>query len=128
MANADPPHKIDDCESPGDWDIDAPDSHPSDEQVTHRHQEQHHQGEGEQKPDPPAQRSLSTENYRANLFRHRRKGVSGANDGKIRVCRWFKVLLHLITPYLIQCWDCAPRLSRLCGGGYSVRPANHSCA
>ena len=36
VADADPPHEVDDGEAPTDWDVDAPDANAFDEQVAPR--------------------------------------------------------------------------------------------
>ncbi len=84
VTDANPPHEVDDGESPGDGDVDAPDAYALVEQVADGKQQQHDEGEGEAEADPPAARRPRGLHDCADLVGYRAEGVPRADDGRRR--------------------------------------------
>ena len=64
VADADPPHEVDDREAPGHRDVDAPDADAHVEQPADGHRQDLQHGEPGQEADPPAPRVLAVEDDR----------------------------------------------------------------
>src|SRR5438128_1990394 len=100
MANADPPDKVDDRESPTDGNIDSPETDTVEKQVRDRQQQQLKQRERNRKADEPADRRLALQYDRADLVSDRTKGQLGAHDRMRRVNRQLAIVVfvHLFVP------------------------------
>ena len=85
VADTDPPHEVDDGESPADGDVHAPDAGTAYEKVTHRIQQAHHQQKRNAEADHPAIRNRTGEHDRADLVGNRGKGVSRLDDRGFRL-------------------------------------------
>ena len=70
VTNADPPDKIDDGESPRDWNIDAPDAHAAQKQIGDRRRENQDEQSGQRKTKSPCPARLSLENDVADFIRN----------------------------------------------------------
>ena len=71
VADADPPHEVDDREAPGDRDVDAPDADAHVEEPADRDDQHLQQREAGQEADPPAARVLVAEDDRRRWRRRR---------------------------------------------------------
>ena len=80
VADADPPHEVDDGKSPGDRHIDSPNADATQEQHPDRPEQQHHQRERQAKSHVPAQRRSPREHDRADLVSHRTIRVIAAQE------------------------------------------------
>src|SRR5262249_59195556 len=76
MADSDPPYKIDNGESPGYRDVDAPDADALEEKIRNGSEQHHHDCEREGEADQPAARRLAGEDDGADLVG--RSGISVA--------------------------------------------------
>ena len=82
VADSDPPDEIDDGESPGDGDHDAPDADAPVEQPRHRNQQNVHQQEGAREADEHLLRRLQERlvNHAADLVGDGAEVVAGTED------------------------------------------------
>jgi hypothetical protein len=81
MSDADPPDEIDDGESPGDGNIDAPDSYAAKKKVGDCSGEDHDQQKGDGKSELPWQAGFLIEDDRGDFVGHGGVIVPGRQDG-----------------------------------------------
>ncbi len=82
VADADPPHEVDDGEAPGHRDVDAPDADALEQQIADGVEQHHHEREGDGEADPPAARRPPRQRDGADLVRDRAEGVARPDDGR----------------------------------------------
>ncbi len=87
VADTDPPHEVDDGESPADGDGDAPDARALDEQVADGVQHHHGQQEDDAEAEEPSVRGGTGQHDGADLVRDRGEGVAGLDDRRSPVVR-----------------------------------------
>ena len=77
VADSDPPDEVDNRESPGAGNGDAPDADALQEEPRHRNHQQSGNTAGNRQPAKPAERRVAGEHQAGDLLRHRAEGVSG---------------------------------------------------
>ncbi len=96
MADADPPDEVDDCESPPDGDVDAPDARAFQEQVTERVQQHHRDHEAGTEADHPSHGRRAGQHDCADLVGHGGKRVPGFDDrSPFHHCVLFQMICHV---------------------------------
>src|SRR5205814_5921345 len=85
VADADPPDKVQDVQSPADRNVDAPKTDPFEQKLCDRQQQQLEKHKRDRKTDKPAQRRRALQDDRADLVRDGSKRQLWANDGMRRV-------------------------------------------
>jgi hypothetical protein len=80
VANSDPPNEVNDCESPADRNVDAPNPNAFAEQVRNgciQHPEQSHAKRNNQEPE---HRRVLLQHHAANAVRNRAQRLAGADN------------------------------------------------
>src|SRR5579871_235392 len=80
MANADPPHEVDDRKAPADRNVDAPDADALEEQVGQGEQQHHRHQEADPKADEPSCRGRPRQYDRADFVGDRAEREAGFDD------------------------------------------------
>src|SRR5262245_640622 len=88
MADADPPHEIDDVESPRHRDVDPKESYADEDQAGEGIQQHHHEEKRDGEAQVPAPSRPLTLHDRADLVRDRAERVPGTDHGWGISRRW----------------------------------------
>ena len=87
MTDSDPPHEINDGESPADGDIDSPNPDADRQQKVDRQVKETHESKSKSQPGPPSALGLFEQDDGADLVRDRGVGVPRNKDRNIRPYR-----------------------------------------
>ncbi len=87
VADADPPHEIDDGEAPADGDVDAPDAYALNQQVANGEIQEHQQREGNRETEDPALGRAASEHNGADLVGDSAQRITRLNNRMSR-CRF----------------------------------------
>ncbi len=135
VADADPPHKIDDGKSPADGNGDAPDPDAAHKQITNRVQHHHGQQESHAESDEPPARGRPREHDRADLVGDRGKGMPRLDDRSSAAGRRFAAFVHCLTRsstdpsyFPTQDSDSASPPNTSSADACSSPPASRNCA
>src|SRR5215469_4675115 len=83
MTDSDPPDEVDDCKSPADRDVYAPDPDALIEEIANGKQEPLQDQKADQHPQQPPVGDPAAQHNGADLFGDARVGVSRLNDGRL---------------------------------------------
>src|SRR5438270_13779901 len=85
MANANPPDKVDNSETPGHRHVDAPNANAHGQQIGHGKEQDHDQEKGQPKTHPPAPWRATAERNGADFIGDGGISVAGLEDGGARL-------------------------------------------
>ncbi len=123
MADTDPPHKVNDRESPPDRNVDTPDADALNKEPCGGRHQGLHQPESDQQAEDPSQRGLPLENDPADFVRNRRETVSLVDYRPyLDFIGQLYRLCHISFPSAPD-WDCGFPSGKWFADAYSAHPA-----